>query len=96
MYYSFLYFAYDIFIIQVYKELIKMEIFDGVIAVFDFIYSVFDTIINGITGITNVIFNVISLINNVVRVLPTPLYYITIAYVSVFSVYFVYKLIRKG
>lgn len=71
-----------------------MDIFKGLVAVFDFIYSLLDTIINGIRGITSIITNIINLILSLIRILPTSLYLITFSFVGVFSVVFIFKLIK--
>lgn len=73
-----------------------MEIFDPIIDVFNFILSILDTIIQGITGITSLIFNIFDLFNNIIKVLPTPLYVVSVSFIGVFSTIFIYKLVRKG
>ena len=73
-----------------------MEIFESVVAVFNFIFSVLETIVNGISGITSILVNVISLLLSITKILPTSLYVITYSFISVFSIVFLFKLIRKG
>lgn len=69
---------------------------DTIVSVFDFLYSILDTIINGIKGITLLIYNVIALFNNIIKVLPTPLYLVSITFIGVYTTLFIYKLVRKG
>ena len=73
-----------------------MEIFDTLVAVFDFIFSILNTIIDGITGCVEIVLAIISFLNSICRILPSPLYQTFLAFLSVYSTIFVYKIFRQG
>lgn len=69
---------------------------DSIVAIFDFIYSIFDSIYKGIYGIIKIIQSTINFIFSIIRILPNPLYGCMFAFVSVYLVVFIYKILRKG
>lgn len=73
-----------------------MEIFNGVITVFDFIVSLLGTITEGIFSCVELLLQILNLINSICKILPSPLYYTLVSFVSVYSSIFIYKLFRKG
>lgn len=73
-----------------------MDIFQPVIDVFSFIASVLSIIVEGITGISSIIRSILDLLLSITRILPNPLYPCLVSFITLYSVIFIYKLVRKG
>ena len=70
--------------------------FQPIVDFFGFVGSLLSTIIDGITGLTSIVYSIIELLISITRILPNPLYPCLLAFLSVYSTIFIYKLVRKG
>ena len=69
---------------------------DIIINFFNFIANFISIIADGITGLISIIGSLLNLILSISRILPNPLYPCFIAFITIFSTIFIYKIIRKG
>lgn len=75
----------------------NFDFFQPVIDIFNLIGSFLNTIVEGITGLISIITSVINLLITITRILPSPLYPCLLAFLTLYSTIFIYKIIRgKG
>ena len=72
------------------------DIFQPVIDFFNFVGGLISTIAKGISGVISIIGSILNLILSICKILPSPLYPCFIAFISIYSTIFIYKIFRKG